>query len=47
MGLVGAGYREYDADYVFVSNSAIDVTSDRTNYSNKLYKKVNGKLQEV
>ena len=36
-----------NADYVFVSNSAIDVTSERTNYSNKLYKKVNGKLQEV
>ena len=36
-----------NADYVFVSNSAIDVTFERTNYSNKLYKKVNGKLQEV
>ena len=36
-----------NADYVFVSNSAIETTSELTDYDSKLYKVVNGKLKEV
>lgn len=36
-----------DADYVFVSDTALEVTSELSDYDNKLYKNVNGTLQEV